>query len=315
MNVVFFGTPASAVPTLDALAASGHTLSMIVTQPDRPSGRSGAPQPPAVKTAALGAGLLVIQPERVKTPEFRRAIVERRPDLLVVIAYGRILPEPVLDAAPMGAVNVHFSLLPRYRGAAPVQWALANGDEVTGVTTMRMNARMDEGDVLLRAEVPVARLEHAPALTSRLAVVGASLLLETIARLAEGTIEPRPQDPALATYAPLLAATDGATDPSLPATAIEGRVRGFDPWPGVWFRRRGRRIRIAEARAVEGARSAEPPGAVIGFEGDAIRIVCGDGTLLAVASVQPDGGRMIGAREAVNGRHLALGDRLERIVS
>ncbi len=312
MRVVFLGTPESAVPTLTALLAAGHAVPLVVTRPDRPAGRSGAPRPPAVKTAALDANLTVIQPEAVNRPEFREVLVRARPEALVVVAFGKILPGPALDAAPGGAVNVHFSLLPRYRGAAPVQWALANGEEVTGVTTMLMNARMDEGDILLQRELPIEPGERAPSLTGRLAGVGATLLLEALARLEEGSIERSPQDSAAATYARLLTASDGDLDPGLTAREIDGRVRGFDPWPGVWTCRAGKRIRIVDARAIAGATTADPPGTVIGLDGDALRVACGGGTVLAVHRIQPENRRVMSAREAVNGRHLAAGDRLVR---
>lgn len=311
VRIVFLGTPAGAVPCLEALLAAGYEVPLVVTQPDRPAGRSGTPLAPAVKQRSLRAGLRVFQPERVRRPEFLDAVASVRPDALVVVAFGRILPEPVLDVAPQGAVNVHFSLLPRYRGAAPVQWALAAGETVTGVTTIRMNALMDEGDVYLQAEVSVEPGEHAPALTARLATVGASLLLETLARVLEGSIEPRPQDPELATYAPRLRASDGEVSPALPAAAIEGRVRGFDPWPGAWIRHRGRRIRILDARATGGEPRGEAPGTVLDLTADGLPIVCGGGSVLAVRSLQPEGRRAMTARDAVNGRQLPPGETIE----
>ena len=313
MRIVFLGTPDSAVPTLEALLSAGHHVSLVVTQPDRPAGRSASPRPPAVKSAALREGLRAIQPVKVRVPEFREALEAERPDALVVVAYGRILPEAVLAAAPLGAVNVHFSLLPRHRGAAPVQRAIAGGDDVTGVTTMLMNARMDEGDLLLQREVPVEPGEHAPSLTARLASVGAGLLIETLSGLGRGAIDPRPQDPALATYAPPLAPADGNADPSSPARTIERLVRGFDPWPGVWLRHAGKRIRIADARAIDGVSDAGPAGTLIGLESGELGMACGGGTLLAIRELQPEGRRVMSARDALNGRHLAPGDRLERI--
>jgi methionyl-tRNA formyltransferase len=315
VKVVFLGTPGSAVPTLEALLAAGHSVPLVVTQPDRPAGRSGAPRPPAVKSAALAEGIPVTQPERVRPPAFRDSLAIEGPDALVVVAYGRILPQEVLDVAPLGAINVHFSLLPKYRGAAPVQWALANGERITGVTTMLMNARMDEGDVLLRRELCIEPLEHTPSLTLRLANLGAAALVETLARLQRGEIDPLPQDPAEATYARLLAAADGEADPGLTAVEIEGRVRGFDPWPGVWMGCAGKRIRIVEAQAVAGARVEDLPGAVIGLEGDALRVACGGASILAVRRVQPEGRRVMTPREAVNGRHLVPGDRLSGVPS
>jgi methionyl-tRNA formyltransferase len=266
-----------------------------------------------VKTAALEAGIRVIQPERVKVPAFLEALAAERPDVLVVVAYGRILPEAALVVAPLGAVNLHFSLLPRYRGAAPVQWALARGEEVTGVTTMLMSARLDEGDILLQRDVRIEPAEHAPALTLRLAGVGASLLAETLGGLAQGTIEPRPQDPALATWAPPLRAADGEMAPDMTAAEIEGRVRGFDPWPGVWVRRESRRIRIVEARALEGVRTSEPAGTVLGLAASDLALASGGGTVLAIRRIQPEGRRAMSAREALNGRHVAPGDRFDRL--
>jgi methionyl-tRNA formyltransferase len=243
----------------------------------------------------------------------REQLESLQPDLLVVVAYGRILPGRVLRAAPRGAVNVHFSLLPRYRGAAPVQWALANGDEVTGVTTMQITPRLDEGDVLMQREVPVEPGEHAPALSDRLAVVGAELLDETLRRLQAGTLEPVSQDDARASLAPLLSRADGEVDLNLSAREIEGRIRGFDPWPGVWVGRRGKRLRLLEARRMEGARPEELAGQVIEMAPPGLVLVCGGGTLLRLLRLQPEGRRAMSVAEAVNGRQLEAGDRLETL--
>jgi methionyl-tRNA formyltransferase len=294
---------------LEALVGAGHTVALVVTQPDRPSGRSLTPKAPPVKDWAVEHGLPVEQPERVRRPEFLETIVTARPEAIVVVAYGRILTREVLDVPRRGAINVHFSILPRYRGAAPVQWSLAAGDRVTGVTTMLMNERLDEGDILLQREVPVLPDEHAPALTERLAGIGASLLVETLGEMEDGRLSPRPQDPLLATYAPRLLATDGVADFSLEAGALEGRVRAFDPWPGVWALARGRRVRIVAARAIDTV-SDMPPGSVLEFREDAVRIACGGGTVLAVFRLQAEGRGVLTAREAVNGRYLAPGERL-----
>ncbi|NIX18796.1 MAG: methionyl-tRNA formyltransferase, partial [Actinobacteria bacterium] len=202
MRVVFLGTPQAAVPTLEALIRSDHEVPLVVTRPDRAVGRSRRPIPPPVKRAATEAGLPVLQPTKVRAPEFRETLASQAPDALMVVAYGRILPRSVLEVPRLGPINVHFSLLPRYRGAAPVQWALARGESRTGVTTMLMSEGLDEGDVLLEREVAIEPGEHAPALESRLAVLGAELALETLTGLAAGRIEPRPQDPERATYAP-----------------------------------------------------------------------------------------------------------------
>lgn len=311
MRVVFLGTPDVAIPSLLALIEAGHEIALAVTQPDRPAGRSRQPVPPPVKRAAAERGLPLFQPAKVRDAAFRERLAACRPDALCVVAYGRILPAPVLALPAGGAVNVHFSLLPAYRGAAPVQWALARGEAVTGVTTMLMNERMDEGDILLQQEVPILPGEHAPALEGRLAQVGAALLVQTLAGLGAGTLEARPQEQAGASLAPLLSRSDGAISPQLDAREIEGRVRGFDPWPGVWLSRKGARIRLVEARALDGLEPAAPPGSLTALTPEGLILVCGGGTRLLLGRVQPEGRRVLGARDAVNGRHLAVGERLE----
>ncbi len=312
VRVVFAGTPDSAVPALDAILAAGHEVPLVVTQPDRPAGRSKAPQPTPVKALATRRGLPVIQPEKVRTPEFLDRIVAARPDALAVVAFGRILTRPVLDAAPHGAINLHFSLLPLLRGAAPVQWALAHGERETGVTTFRLDEGLDTGDILGVRRMAIAAGEHAPALLSRLAIEGASLLVETLDGLAAGSIEPKPQDHAHATLAPVLTRSDGFWDPAWRSGELEGRVRGFDPWPGVWALLHGRRMRIVEARALPESIVDAAPGFVLTLDQQSCRMVCAGGTIAAIDSVQPEGGRRMSAREAANGRLLQPGDRLER---
>jgi methionyl-tRNA formyltransferase len=310
LRVVFLGTPAAAVPCLERLAGGGHDLTLVITQPDRPSGRSGTPAPPPVKAAALAHGLPVAQPAKVRDRAFLDLLRAARPDVLVVVAYGRILPVPVLELGAHGAVNVHFSLLPRYRGAAPVAWALVRGETQTGVTTMRLSERLDEGDIFLQRPLAVGAREHAPALLERLAQSGADLLAETLAGLAATTIPPRPQDHAAATYAPVLTRADGAWDPAWTAAEVEGRVRGFDPWPGVWAARKGRRLRLVEAEALDARAQDAPPGTVLGLEGARAWVACAAGTVLAVDAVLPEGRRVVAAREAFHGRHLSAGDVL-----
>ena len=312
MRLAFFGTPESAVPTLEAVVAAGHEVSHVVTRPDRPIGRSRHPQPPPIKRAALRHGLTIDQPEKIRRREFCEILRRSELDVLVVVAYGKILPRRVLDTGRLGAVNVHFSKLPAYRGAAPVQWALAEGRTMSGVTTMLMNERLDEGDILLARDVAILPGEHAPALTERLAVTGAELLVRTLAELESRLLTPRPQDHDVATYAPILRREDGRADFSLPATLVEGRVRGFDPWPGVWAERRGRRLRIVEAVALGDGTDAGPEGRVLDVDGDAAIVACGHGTTLAIRAVQFEGRRVLSVREAVNGRQLEVGDILER---
>jgi len=311
VRAIFLGTPPSAVPTLEAMVEAGHVVARVVTRPDRPAGRSGAARAPAVKVAGERLGIEVAQPASIRTPEFAQSLRAADPDVLVVVAYGRILPRAILDAARIAPVNVHFSLLPRYRGAAPVQWALAAGETDTGVTTMRMSEGLDEGDVLLQEAVRIEPQEHAPALLERLSGIGAGLLIRTLDGLARGTLAPRPQDPSHASYAPILKPEDGVADFARTAREIEGRVRGFDPWPGVWARRGGRRVRIVEARAVECALVTEPSGRVLALEDDTLLVACGAGTVLAVRAIQPEGRRVLSARDAVNGRQLLPGDDLD----
>jgi methionyl-tRNA formyltransferase len=307
---VFLGTPAIAVPTLEALVSAGHDVAVVVTRPDRPAHRSATPRPPAVKEAAMRLGLEVIQPESVRDRKFRESLERVAPDVVVVVAYGKILPQAVLEIPRLAPINVHFSLLPRYRGAAPVQWALARGETTTGVTTMVMSEGLDEGDVLLQQEVDIEPAEHAPRLLGRLAEIGGPLLCRTLDGLRDGTVEPRPQDAAAATLAPMLRIEDGIADFSLTAAEIEGRVRGFDPWPGLWAQRRGKRVRIVDAAAVEGETTPEPPGRVIELKDDVLTAACGKGTILAIRAVQPEGRRAQSARDAVNGRQILPGDDL-----
>jgi len=306
------GTPDSARPSLEAILAAGHEVPLVVTQPDRPAGRSKAPLPPPVKVSAEGRGLRVVQPEKVRAPEFLAQLVAAAPDALVVVAYGRILAPAVLAAAPLGAVNLHFSILPAYRGAAPVQWALAHGESETGVTTFRLDGGVDTGPLLLQHQVPIVRGERAPALLARLAVEGAPLLAATLKGLADGSIRPVPQDDAKATLAPILLREHGFWDPAWSARELTGRVCGFDPWPGVWAVCGSRRLRVAESAAMPAAATESVPGTVIAVSGDAVFLACAGGTVASILSLQPAGGRAMRAREAVNGRLLAPGDRFER---
>jgi len=306
------GTPDAAVLALDAILVAGHDVALVVTRPDRPVGRKKSPQPPPVKSLASSRGLRLIQPDNVRSPEFLEAIVESTPDVLAVVAFGRILPRRVLDAARHGAVNLHFSLLPAYRGAAPVQWALARGEDVTGVTTFRIDEGLDTGDVLGQRNVAIAPGEHAPELLARLAATGATLLVETLDGLAAGSMRPTPQRHDRATTAPMLTPAEGMWDPSWSARELEGRVRGFDPWPGVWGALAGKRLRIVDAHALPDTIAEADPGTVLGLHGEGVRLSCGGGTVAVLDSVQPDGGRVMRAREAVNGRLLRPGDRIER---
>ena len=313
MNVAFLGTPEVAVPFLQAVRDAGHRVPLVITNPDRPAGRSRRLQPTPVKALAGTLDLPVYQPRSARRPAFLQQIEAARPDILVVVAYGRILPRAVLDAVPRGAVNVHFSLLPKFRGAAPVQWALVRGETITGVTTMQLNEGMDEGDILMQSELPVLPGEHTPALFHRLVEAGVPLLRETLSGLADGSLIPRVQDHRQATDAPIITRQDGEPVPSVSASRMEGLVRGFDPWPGVWLARRGKRLRIRKAYAVHGASHQVAAGTLLGLEGEAVHLACGGGTVLAVTVLQPDGKREMTARDAVNGRQLVPGDLLQAV--
>jgi methionyl-tRNA formyltransferase len=242
VKLVFMGTPAFAVPSLERAVAAGHNVVAVFTQPDRPKGRGHKDAMPPVKEAALRLGLPVHQPERVRRPEVIEQLRALAPEAMVVVGYGQIVPKTILDIPPQGIINVHASLVPKYRGAAPIQWALARGETRTGVTTMRINEGLDTGDMLLKWETAIGSDENAVELSQRLAVAGAELLVRTLAELA--TIRPEPQDDSQATYAPILKKEDGKIDWQLSAQEISNRIRGFEPWPGGYGFLRGQRLQI-----------------------------------------------------------------------
>jgi len=254
MDVIFCGTPQFAVPTLQALmnADAGHRVRLVVTQPDRPSGRGMELSAPPVKQLAQRLGLEVTQPEKIKNNlEFRARLEEIRPEAIVVVGYGRIIPQWMIDLPPLGNINLHGSLLPKYRGAAPVQWAIASGETVTGVTTMRIDAGLDTGDILLQRETPIAAEDTAVTLAPRLAEMGAPLMVETLAGLKAGTITPRQQDDAQATLAPILKKEDGLIDFRRRAREICNRLRGFQPWPGAYTTFRDKSLNVWAAIPAE----------------------------------------------------------------
>lgn len=313
MKLVFLGTPEWAVPSLEALAASGHEVAAVVTAPDAPVGRSRRPVPPPVKRAAERLGLVpVLQPPTLRSAAARAAILAPSPDALAVVAYGKILPGRLLDAPPHGAVNLHFSLLPRHRGASPVQHALLAGDERTGVSTMLVDRGLDTGPVLLQQAVDIESWEAAPELGERLAIRGARLLVETFDGLEAGRLRPRPQDDAAATLAPSLAREMGHVDWSVSAVEIERMVRAFAGWPPVVCEGSKGRLRLRRARAVDGSSGASPapPGTVLGRSGDGLDVACGGGTVLRIDQLQPAGGRAMSGAAALAGRYVEPGGRL-----
>ena len=287
--MVFVGTAAFAVPSLEALVRAGHRVALVVTQPDRPGHRLRL-TPPPVKAAALSLGLDVFQPERIREPAAHAAIASIRPHVLVVAAYGQIVPRGVLNVPRKGPVNVHASLLPRWRGAAPVAHAILAGDEVTGVTIMRMDEQLDHGPVLTQRETAIADHEDAAALTDRLAILGAELLVETLPRL--GAVEPVVQDESRATLAPKLTRADGELEWSLAAVEIDRHVRALQPWPGVTLPLNGRRLKVLEGRPSAGAGR---PGQVLASGRDGVEVACGEGSYVLV-TVQAPGSRPVPAR-------------------
>jgi methionyl-tRNA formyltransferase len=242
MRLAYLGTPAFAVPTLERIVEAGHEAPIVLTQPDRPRGRGQQLAQSPVKEAALRLGLPVYQPERVRAPEALERLRSLALDAMVVVGYGQIIPQTMIDLVPGGIINVHASLLPKYRGAAPIQWAIVNGETRTGITTMRIDAGLDTGDMLLKAETAIGPDENAVDLGRRLAVIGADLLIKTLADLA--AIVPEKQDNAQATYAPMLKKEDGLIDWNWPPETIHNRVRGLQPWPGAYATFRGQRLYI-----------------------------------------------------------------------
>ncbi|MDE3103670.1 MAG: methionyl-tRNA formyltransferase [Acidobacteriota bacterium] len=309
MKVVFCGTPQFAVPCLQALLAAGHKVALVVTQPDRAAGRGMELQAPPVKRLAMEHHLPVVQPEKIRHNQELRAQLEAiAPDVIVVVAYGRLIPDWMLALPRFGNINVHGSLLPRYRGAAPIQWAVANGETTTGVTTMLLDAGLDTGDILLERSVEVGPQETSAELYPRLAEAGASLLLDTLAGLADGTLTPRPQDHALATHAPILTREDGAMLFTRTAGQLYDRWRGFQPWPGAHTVLRGKKLIVHRMQVAEGS-STLAPGTLL-VEGGTIRVVCGMGSLLQLDEVQLEGKKRMPADEFLRGFQLRSGERL-----
>lgn len=310
MRIVYFGTPAFAVAPLRALLEAGHDVVLVVTQPDKPAGRGRRPQEPAVKVFARERGLEVAQPENVRDPAFVERVRSVTPEAFAVAAYGKILPKALLDVPPLGAWNVHGSILPRYRGAAPIQRAILAGDPTTGVTIMRMNERMDAGDVLLIRELPIEPEDTSETLSRRMSEVGAAALVEALDGWRHGAIRPVPQREEEATFAPLVRKEEGEIDWARPAVEIERAVRAFSPWPGAYTRAGEKVLKIHRAAVRDGATKAVP-GTLLEARGDELAIATGDGELLAL-EVQLEGRRRLPAREFLSGGGLRGVSRLGR---
>jgi methionyl-tRNA formyltransferase len=298
MNLIFLGTPSFAVPTLEAIVAAGHHVLAVFTQPDRPKGRGGQVTASPVKETALRLGLAVHQPERIKRPEVVEQLKQLNPDAMVVVGYGQIIPQSIIDIPRQGIINVHGSLLPKYRGAAPIQWAIANGEERTGVTTMRIDAGLDTGDTLLKWETEIGAEENALELAQRLAITGAELLVRTLRE----NPTPVKQDPAEATLAPILKKEDGIIDWTWPAEKISNRTRGFLPWPGAYTSFRNQGFHIWKARVAEEPGSGHP-GRLRPLK-KGLLIDCGANTALEVIEMQIEGRKRMPAEAFLNGQHL-----------
>lgn len=308
MRLIFMGTPETAVPTLRQCLEDGHEIVSVWTQPDRPSGRGGKMKQSPVKQFADLFHLKVRQPAKIKNEEALRLFAGDEADLAVVVAYGRILPVTFLNATRRGCLNVHFSLLPLYRGAAPVNWAIVRGEAETGVTTMQMDEGLDTGPILLQRATQIGDEETATELMARLALSGAELLSETLERL--GEIEPREQSEEKATFAPMLQREDGLIEWALDAFQIERRVRGFQPWPNAFTRHGENRLVIWRARAEKTEQQEGAEGEIVRAHGDELVVACSDGTLLHLVEVQPEGKRRMSARDFLNGARVSVGDKL-----
>jgi methionyl-tRNA formyltransferase len=301
------GTPQAAVPTLRQCVDDGHEVVAVWTQPDKPSGRGNKVAFSPVKEFALTHGLNVIQPARIKNDEAKQLFASHAADVAVVVAYGRILPDEFLRAPRRGCINVHFSLLPLYRGAAPANWAVVNGEIVTGVTTMFIEPTLDTGPILLQRKTEIGGTETAPELMQRLAEIGAGLLSETLAGLNDLT--PRPQRDQDATFAPVLKKEDGLIDWTLVAAAIERRVRGFQPWPNAYTSFQSKGLTIWRAEPAVSPNPGAVPGEVVVARGDELLVSCGEQTALRLLEVQPEARKRLAIRDFINGLRVKVGDR------
>jgi methionyl-tRNA formyltransferase len=307
LQLVFCGTPRFAVPVLDKLVEAGFHIHLVVTQPERPKGRGLELVSSPVKQRALQLGLPIAQPERIKNNDgFRAQLSALNPDAIIVVGYGRIIPQWMLDLPPLGNVNLHASLLPKYRGAAPIQWAIARGETVTGVTTMKLNAGLDTGDILLQQEIPIDPGDTSETLAPKLAVVGAVLTVETLRGLQRGSVHPREQDDAQATLAPILKKEDGLINFSRSAIEILNRMRGFQPWPGAYTNFREKNLHVWRASALDQAL----PVSELRVEGDRLLVGCGDATAIELLELQLEGKKRSSAADFIRGYRPRPGEKL-----
>ncbi|MBE6754331.1 MAG: methionyl-tRNA formyltransferase [Ruminococcaceae bacterium] len=307
MRIVFMGTPDFAVPALRAVVEAGHTVAGVFTQPDKPKGRGLELTPPPVKVCAMEYGLPVYQPESMKDPAVWEQIAEMEPFAIAVVAYGKMLPDAVLNAAPAGCINVHSSLLPKYRGAAPINWAVLCGEKVSGVSTMRLDAGMDTGDILLQAETPIGENETAGELHDRLSEMGAQLLLETLDKAERGELQPRKQDDSLACHAPMLNKQLSTIDWSLSAQQVHDKIRGLQPWPVAHTTLGGKRLRVHRSVIGESSGSCGQCGEVI--SASPLTVACGEGSVVIV-ELQAEGGKRMKAEDYMRGHPIEVGTKL-----
>lgn len=306
MRIVFMGTPEFACPTLRKLIERGEQVVAVVTQPDRPKGRGQQTLPPPVKVVAEQHGIPVLQPVKVRLPESIEEIRGLNPDLIVVIAFGQILPKALLDIPKYGCINVHASLLPRYRGAAPLNWCIINGETETGVTTMMMDVGLDTGDMLLKRSTPIGADEDTQSLHDRMSQLGAELLAETLDRLAKGELVPEKQDDALTCYAPMMKKEDGLIDWSRDAQAIKNQVRGMTPWPGAYSFLDDKLLKVFRVQTASGSGA---PGEILSLGRDGIEVACGTGSLV-IAELQLEGKKRLPAGDFLAGYKLQPGGTL-----
>jgi methionyl-tRNA formyltransferase len=310
LQLVFCGTPSFAVPSLEKLAGAGFDIRLVVTQPDRPKGRGLESAISPVKQRSLELRLPITQPDKIKNnDEFRAKLTALAPDAIVVVGYGHIIPQWMLDLPPLGNINLHASLLPKYRGAAPVQWAIARGESVTGVTTMKIDAGLDTGDILLQRELPITADDTSEMLAPRLASIGADLLVETLRGLQSESVHPRPQDDAQASLAPILKKQDGLIDFSRSATEIVNRLRGFQPWPGAYTIFRGNNLQVRKAAPFK---QALAPGQ-LHVEQNHLLVGSAHNSALELFEVQPEGKKRMSARDFLNGYRPTNAEKLGRL--
>lgn len=311
MHILFCGTPDFAVPTLKKLLSAPFLVDLVITNPDASSGRGYNTKPPRIKEVAVENGLQVYQPAKLKDTATQAFISKFQPDVIVVVAYGHLIPGWMLALPRLGCINLHASLLPKYRGAAPIPWSLIRGERVTGVTTVKIDAGLDTGDILLQREVEIRETDTTESLSERLSMLGADLVLETLKNLESGRIQPRPQDHSQATLAPMLKKEHGRIDWSCTAEEIARRVRGLRPWPGAYTTFRGKLFHLWWAiPTADHSRAALEPGTVIAEQGRFL-VACGHGTVLETTELQLEGRRRMPARDFLNGVHVEQGEKLE----